>query len=196
MAQFCLTVKQSSEWDLVFRNCNGCWAVKMPKRSQSSIKNNCEMCIIKGNFPTTGSPTVTLLRLHQNNFLSSRHSLSSNDRKWTIVRCPKSLRFSCQRCLQVEQTLLMWRAVCTRFRYKIHRPLLIDDYYSFQLHIFKFQKMIRTEMTFKRFASIFIIATCCCHRCNTCVAQPIRAMKTWRHPFFHPACRRQCSSST
>ena len=49
---------------------------------------------------------------------------------------------------------------------------------------------------FYRFASIFINATYCCYRCNTCVAQPIRAMKTWRHPFFHPIYHRQYSLST
>ena len=37
-----------------------------------------------------------------------------------------------------------------------------------------------------RLAPTFVIATYCVHHCNTCVAQFIRVMRTWRHPFLPP----------
>jgi len=44
---------------------------------------------------------------------------------------------------------------------------------------------------FYRFAPIHIIATFCAHHCNTCVAQFIRVMRTWRDPSLPPVYHRQ-----
>jgi len=35
-----------------------------------------------------------------------------------------------------------WRAVCAKFKYKIHRNDMIYDYSQFLPYIYKFQKMI------------------------------------------------------
>jgi len=75
----------------------------------------------KGVYPATGSPTATLLRLHYNykqhfeNVLQTCHQLFFtfkvvvNSRWW---KCWKGEFF------WVQFTFVVWRAVCTRLRYK------------------------------------------------------------------------------
>src|SRR5699024_1631101 len=61
-------------------------------------------------------------------------------------------------------------------RVRIHRGVLIHDYYRFRLHAGELQPAIRTENGFKRFACPRGFATRCTIHCSTCVAQVIRGM--------------------
>lgn len=67
-------------------------------------------------------------------------------------------------------------------RLHLHRSVLIYDYSQFLLHVFKFQKTIRTADNFFRFAHARAIASICSYHCSTCIAQSIKAIMTWRHP--------------
>lgn len=67
-------------------------------------------------------------------------------------------------------------------RLHLHRSVLIYDYSQFLLHVFVFQKTIRTTDNFFRFAHAHAIAPICSYLCSTCIAQSIKAIMTWRHP--------------
>ena len=63
-------------------------------------------------------------------------------------------------------------------RERIHRGMLIHDYYRFQLHAGELQPAIRTETGFVRLAHPRGLATLCTGHCSTCVAPDIKAMLT------------------
>ena len=57
-----------------FQNYNNCWVTKLLISCiKASLKKRMLYKKFKGNFPTTGSPTVTLLRLHQNNLPNPKY---------------------------------------------------------------------------------------------------------------------------
>jgi len=63
-------------------------------------------------------------------------------------------------------------------RERIHRDMLIRDYYRFRLHGVELQTPIRTTTDFLGLAPPRGLATLCIRHCMTCVALPIRAMRT------------------
>ena len=63
-------------------------------------------------------------------------------------------------------------------RERIHRGMLIRDYYRFRLHGVELQTPIRTEPTFLGLAPPCGFATLCSGHCSTCVALGIKAMMT------------------
>ena len=63
-------------------------------------------------------------------------------------------------------------------RERIHRGILIRDYYRFRLHAVELQTAIRTKTGFLGLADSREFATLCADHCSTCVALPIRAMMT------------------
>src|SRR3954464_9293298 len=63
-------------------------------------------------------------------------------------------------------------------RERIHRGVLIRDYWRFQLHGVELQTPIRTEVGFFRLAPPRGFATLCPTHCSTCVALDIKAMRT------------------
>jgi len=69
-----------------------------------------------------------------------------------------------------------------KIRLHLHRSVLIYDYSQFRLHVFKFQKTIRTADNVYSFAHAHTIASVCHYHCSTCIAQFIKAIMTWRHP--------------
>lgn len=75
---------------------------------------------------------------------------------------------------------------------RIHRNLLICDYYRFQLHEGKLQPSIRTEGPFRGLAQLYSVATRCRLHCRMCVAPDVRDMLTWRRPLL-PPCYQQGS---
>ncbi len=56
-------------------------------------------------------------------------------------------------------------------RERIHRGMLIRDYWQLQLHVGGLQPTIRTETAFLRSASPYGVASLCYSHCSTCVAQ-------------------------
>src|SRR5699024_4068104 len=80
-------------------------------------------------------------------------------------------------------------------RERIHRGMLIRDYWRFLLHAGELQPTIRTENGFMGFAWRHHLAACCTIHCSTCVAQVIRGMMICRHPHLPPVCHRQSHSS-
>ena len=63
-------------------------------------------------------------------------------------------------------------------RERIHRNLLICDYYRFRLHEGELQPSIRTEGPFGGFAPSYLFASCCRLHCRMCVAPDVRDMLT------------------
>src|SRR5262249_20040663 len=63
-------------------------------------------------------------------------------------------------------------------RERIHRDMLIRDYERFRLHEVELQTSIRTTTRFLGLAPHPWMATLCTRHCMTCVALPIRAMRT------------------
>ena len=61
-------------------------------------------------------------------------------------------------------------------RERIHRGVLIRDYYRFRLHVGEFQPTIRTEGSFEGLADHCWIATRCASHCRMCVALDVSAM--------------------
>src|SRR5699024_2154534 len=61
-------------------------------------------------------------------------------------------------------------------RERIHRGMLIRDYYRFLLPVGELQPTFRTENGFVRFAPPCGFAALCSIHCSTCVAQVIRGM--------------------
>ena len=61
-------------------------------------------------------------------------------------------------------------------RERIHRGMLIRDYYQLRLHVGGLQPTIRTETAFLRSAPPYGFAPLCNGHCSTCVAQVIRGM--------------------
>ncbi len=68
-------------------------------------------------------------------------------------------------------------SVCKR-RERIHRSLLICDYYQFQVHEGELQPAIPTENCFKGLAPPRGLATLCTAHCRMCVALDISIMLT------------------
>ena len=68
-------------------------------------------------------------------------------------------------------------SVCKR-RERIHRGLLIRDYYQFRVHAGEFQPTIPTESRFKGLAPPYGLATRCTTHCRMCVALDISIMMT------------------
>jgi len=63
-------------------------------------------------------------------------------------------------------------------RERIHRGMLIRDYYQFRVHESELQLSIPTEDLFKRLAYDYSLATHCQVHCSVCVAPDISAMLT------------------
>ena len=63
-------------------------------------------------------------------------------------------------------------------RERIHRGMLIRDYWRFRLHVVEFQTTIRTEARFVGFLPPHDFRSVCTSHCRTCVALDIRAMMT------------------
>ena len=63
-------------------------------------------------------------------------------------------------------------------RERIHRDLLIRDYYRFRLHAGELQPAIRTESWFTGLAPNRFFATHCPTHCRMCVALDVRDMLT------------------
>ena len=61
---------------------------------------------------------------------------------------------------------------------RIHRGMLIRDYYRFRLHAVELQTAIRTTIDFLGFAPPRGFASLCFDHCMTCEALAIRAMRT------------------
>ena len=68
-------------------------------------------------------------------------------------------------------------SVCKR-RERIHRNLLICDYYQFRVHAGEFQPAIPTEESFEGLAPPCGLATRCTFHCRMCVALDISIMMT------------------
>ena len=68
-------------------------------------------------------------------------------------------------------------SVCKR-RERIHRNLLICDYYQFRVHAGEFQPAIPTEESFEGLAPPRGFATRCVPHCRMCVALDISIMMT------------------
>src|SRR4030095_13520324 len=116
----------------------------------------------KGGDPATGSPTATLLRLHPNHG-SYRGRLPP-------------LRVGATTSSTTHFRDVTGGVYKTRER--IHRSMLICDYYGFQLHGVELQTPIRTETSFLRLAPLCRFAALCTRHCSTCVALDIKAMRT------------------
>src|SRR5690606_24497618 len=63
-------------------------------------------------------------------------------------------------------------------RERIHRDILIHDYYRSRLHAVELQTAIRTTIGFMGLPPPRGLATLCTDHCSTCVAQAVRAMMT------------------
>ncbi len=63
-------------------------------------------------------------------------------------------------------------------RERIHRNLLICDYYRFRLHEGELQPSIRIEGPFVGLAQSYLVATHCRLHCRMCVAPDVRDMLT------------------
>ena len=63
-------------------------------------------------------------------------------------------------------------------RERIHRGMLIRDYYQFRVHEGELQPSIPTEDQFKRLAYGYPLATRCLVHCSVCVALDISAVLT------------------
>ena len=62
-----------------FQNYYHCWVIKLQSYIKAKLKKRLlYINKFKGNLPTTGSPTVTLLRLHQNNLLNPKYHAPLN----------------------------------------------------------------------------------------------------------------------
>jgi len=59
-------------------------------------------------------------------------------------------------------------------RERIHRNLLICDYYRFRLHEGELQPSIRTEDGFEGLAQSYLVAARYTVHCITCVAQGVK----------------------
>src|SRR5471030_1543957 len=81
-------------------------------------------------------------------------------------------------------------------RERIHRSILIYDYWRFRLHGVELQTPIRTTTYFVRSACSREFASLCICHCSTCVALLVRAMMTCRHPHLPPVYHRQSPLSS
>jgi len=71
-------------------------------------------------------------------------------------------------------------------RERIHRNLLICDYYRFRLHEGELQPSIWTEGPFSGLARSYLVATHCRLHCRMFVAPDVRDVLTWRRPLLPP----------
>jgi len=115
--------------------------------------------------------------------------------QWPEAHCPGSEDL--QKCISKLCTCsapIMWRAVCTRLRYKFTVACwsTITSDSTFMLSSCREQS---EPDDLSRVAPCCHIASHCSRQCSTCVAQPIRAMRTWRHPYLPPVCHWQSCSS-
>ena len=105
------------------------------------------------SYPTTGSPTITVLRLHpsyQINIVVIFLFKLKNIIKIIIIKLLIQT-FPNPNKLCITSDIFNFRGVTGgvyKGRVCIHRSLLIYDYWRFLLHIFEFQKIIRTTITF------------------------------------------------
>ena len=150
----------------------------------------------KVRFPRTGSPTLTLLRLHQNNswILNTFYKL-------VLQLISKHLFLYKKAKLNTKNIFKFKELYRCDGRYVqdlgTNSPSLDDGRLLFiPTSCFRVTENNRNWDNFLRFASIFINATYWCYHCNTRIAQLIRAMKTWSRPLFHPIYHRRYSLST
>ena len=69
---------------------------------------------------------------------------------------------------------------------RIHRVMLIRDYYGFRLHEGELQPSIRTKAGFRRLPSPLGVGAHCPNHCSPRVARTIRGILTYRSPFLPP----------
>jgi len=125
---------------------------------------------LKGGDPAAGSPTATLLRLHPSRwsyrsqmFPKILHfALRCNQLPWCDGRCVQDPGTYSPR--RADPRLLVIPASCTR----------VAEYNP-------------NWGIFLGFARSRLFASHCKCHCSTCVAQHVRAMRTWRHPHLPPA---------
>src|SRR5574344_2690765 len=67
---------------------------------------------------------------------------------------------------------------------RIHRAIVIRDYYTFQLHENELQSSIRTTTKFRGLPPPFGVGTHCLSHCSRRVAQRIRGIRTYRRPLL------------
>jgi len=133
---------------------------------------------LEGSFPTTGSPTVTLLRLHPSYWLHYHKKCLQwytmkyiNWSSFVYFKYSK-LPWRDGRCVQDPGTYSPWRAD--------PRLLAIPTSYS---------RVAENNPNWDDllcFAQPHDFASLCNHHCSTCVAPLIRAMRTWRHRYLPP----------
>lgn len=114
--------------------------------------------------PTTGSPTITMLRLHP----SYRSQCHKTFRKKKLLKVYLSTNAPYFNYYQ-----LPWRdGRCVQNLEHIHRTFLIYDYLRFLLHVFDLQNAIRTGIIFLVLLcfATFYFASFCHYHCNMCVA--------------------------
>ena len=74
---------------------------------------------------------------------------------------------------------------------RIHRAIVIRDYYTFQLHENELQSSIRTTTKFRGLPPPFGVGTHCPSHCSPRVAQRIRGIRTYRRPLLPPIYHRR-----
>ena len=74
---------------------------------------------------------------------------------------------------------------------RIHRAIMIRDYYAFQLHENELQSSIRTTNKFRGLPPPFGVGTHCLIHCSPRVAQRIRGIRTYRRPLLPPIYHRR-----
>ena len=74
---------------------------------------------------------------------------------------------------------------------RIHRAIVIRDYYAFQLHENELQSSIRTTTKFRGLPPPFGVGTHCLSHCSPRVAQRIRGIRTYRRPLLPPIYHRR-----
>ena len=112
---------------------------------------------LKGGDPSAPSSTDTLLRL--------------NPHRWIYLGPARS------KTLGTPNFVDLTGSVCKR-RERIHRALLMRDYYQFRVHAGEFQPAIPTEERFVGLAPPRGFATHCPPHCRMCVALDISIMLT------------------
>ena len=120
---------------------------------------------LKGGDPSAPSSTDTLLRL--------------NPHRWIHLDPAKSQASGALNFADLTGS------VCKR-RERIHRALLMRDYYQFRVRAGEFQPAVPTEGSFVGLAPSRDFATHCTSHCRMCVALDISIMLTWHRPLLPP----------
>ena len=93
--------------------------------------------------------------------------------------------------LPIHSTSGAWRAGSTRPRYRFTVACWSTITSDSIFMLSSCREHSEMGRFFLWFAPTCVIATICNRHCNTCVAQPIRVMTTWRGPHLPPVYHRQ-----